>query len=186
MEELINNLTDFIGNFGFISGFLLVFLESMIPVLPLSVFIAVNILTYGSVAGLIVSYLGTIFGCITAYFLVKKFSDYFSKKYNKNKKVNEIKDRINKLSFTNLVILIAIPFTPAFAINIACGLTGYDIKKYLLALVIGKIPMVYFWAYIGTSLKDSLTDITVLARIIFMVLVAYLVSRVVNNFINSK
>ena len=64
--------------------------------------------------------------------------------------------------------------------------TGYDTKKYLLALFIGKIPMVYFWAYIGTSLKDSLKDITVLARIIFMVLIAYLVSKVVNNFINNK
>ena len=72
MGELINTLTNFVGQFGYVSGFLLVFLESIIPILPLSVFVAVNIFTYGSIAGFIVSYLGTLTGCICAYFLCRK------------------------------------------------------------------------------------------------------------------
>ena len=80
MGELINKLTEFIGQFGIFSGFLLVFLESMVPVLPLSVFVAVNIFTYGSLIGFLVSYFGTVVGCICAYFLCKKFNDYFEKK----------------------------------------------------------------------------------------------------------
>jgi len=185
MEELINKLTEFIGQFGVLSGFILVFLESMIPVLPLSVFVAVNIFTYGNVIGFIVSYLGTVTGCICAYLLCRKFNNHFEKKYKGNQKVRELKKKLRKTKLPTLVVILAIPFTPAFAFNIAAGLTNYDFKKYLVALFIGKLPMIYFWSFIGASLKESLTDWTILIKIIVMLVITYLVSKVVNKFIND-
>ena len=94
-----------------------------------------------------------------------------------------IKKYINKLSYSNLVILIALPFTPAFAVNIAAGLTDIDAKKFFSALMIGKLPMVYFWGFIGKSLLESITDPYTIAQVVFMVLIAYLVSKVANKFI---
>lgn len=185
MEELINTLTNFIGQFGYFSGFILVFLESMIPILPLSVFVAVNIFTYGSIAGFLISYFGTIVGCICAYFLSRKFNNYFEKKYKSNDKVKELKKKLRKIKLPLLVVVLAIPFTPAFAINIAAGLTNYDFKKYLVALLIGKLPMIYFWSFIGASLKESLSDWTILIKIAVMLIITYLVSMVINKFINS-
>ena len=185
MGELINTLTNFVGQFGYVSGFLLVFLESIIPILPLSVFVAVNIFTYGSIAGFIVSYLGTLTGCICAYFFCRKFTDYFEKKYKGNTKVRELKKKLRKTKLPILVVILAIPFTPAFAINIAAGLTKYDFKKYLIAIIIGKILMIYFWSFIGASLKESLTDYTILIKIVIMLVITYLVSMVVNKFINQ-
>ena len=185
MGELINNLTSFIGQFGYFSGFILVFLESMIPILPLSLFVAVNIFTYGSIAGFIVSYLGSVFGCVCAYFLCKKFNEYFEKKYKGNKKVRDLKKKLKKTRVPTLVVILAIPFTPAFAINIAAGLTNYDFKKFLTATLIGKIPMIYFWSFIGASLKESLTDWTILVKIVIMLIATYLISIVINKFINS-
>lgn len=186
MGELINKLTSFIGQFGVFSGFLLVFLESMVPILPLSVFVALNIFTYGNVIGFIVSYIGTVSGSICAYLLCKKFNNYFEKKYKGNQKVRNLKKKIRKIKLPILVLILAIPFTPAFAINIAAGLTGFDFKKYFVALVIGKLPMIYFWSFIGASLKESLTDVTILAKIGVMLVVTYLVSMVVNKFINNN
>ena len=185
MEELINRLTEFIGQFGVFSGFILVFLESMIPILPLSVFVAINVITYGNILGFIVSYIGTTLGSICAYFLCRKFNNYFEKKYKGNKKVKELKKKLRKTSLPTLVIIFAIPFTPAFAINIAAGLTNYDFKKFLVALLVGKLSMIYFWCFIGASLKESLTDPIILIKIAVMLIITYLVSRVVNKFINS-
>lgn len=185
MGELLNVMTSFIGQFGYFSGFLLVFLESMIPILPLSVFVAVNIFTYGNIAGYIVSYLGTVVGCICAYYLCRKFNDFFEKKYSKNNKVKELKQKLRKIKLPVLVVILSIPFTPAFAINIAAGLTKYDFRKYLIAILIGKLPMIYFWSFIGASLKESLTDYTILIKIIVMLIITYLVSLVINNFINN-
>lgn len=185
MGELINTLTSFIGQFGYFSGFLLVFLESIIPVLPLSAFVAVNIFTYGNIAGFIVSYLGTVVGCVTAYYLCRKFNDFFEKKYKGNEKVKEVKKKLKNINVPTLAVILAIPFTPAFAINIAAGLTNYDFKKFLIAIIIGKLPMIYFWSFIGASLKESLTDWTILIKIVAMLIISYLVSKVVNKLIND-
>lgn len=185
MGELINSMTGFIGQFGILSGFLLVFLESMIPILPLSVFVAVNIFTYGQLIGFIVSYLGTSAGCIVAYYLCRKFNDHFEKKYKGNKKVKEIKKKLKNIKLPTLVVILAIPFTPAFAINIAAGLTRYDFKKFLVAIIIGKIPMIYFWSFIGSSLKESLEDPIILVKIAVMLIATYLVSKVVNKLLND-
>jgi uncharacterized membrane protein YdjX (TVP38/TMEM64 family) len=186
MGELINSLTNFIGQFGVISGFLLVFLESMIPILPLSAFVAINILTYGNILGFIISYLGSTTGCIVAYYLCRKFNDHFENKYKKNKKVKEIKKRLKNIKLTTLVVILAIPFTPAFAINIAAGLTKYDFKKYVVAVIIGKIPMIYFWSFIGASLRESLGDPIILVKIAAMLIISYLASKVITKFLNEN
>ena len=49
--------------------------------------------------------------------------------------------------------------------------------------MIGKIPMVYFWGFIGKSLIESITDPYTLAQIAVMLILAYLASKVANKFI---
>lgn len=55
MEGIITNavdvITTFMSNFGFMSGVILIILESMLPILPLGVFVALNVITFGKVAG---------------------------------------------------------------------------------------------------------------------------------------
>ena len=46
--------------------------------------------------------------------------------------------------------------------------------------------MVYFWGYIGTSLLDSLTDINILFKIGFMLVIAYFVSKLVEKKLKIK
>ena len=45
--------------------------------------------------------------------------------------------------------------------------------------------MIYFWSFIGASLKESLSDWTILIKIAVMLIITYLVSMVINKFINS-
>ena len=80
--------------------------------------------------------------------------DNYIKKDDKQK-LNKLVKRINKINFNSLCLIIAIPFTPAFLVNIAAGLTNMNFKKYLYALLIGKIFLIIFWGFIGTSLINS-------------------------------
>lgn len=183
IEKFIDYVINIMGNFGFISGFLLIILESMIPVLPLAVFIALNIMTFGALFGFILSWIATITGCMISFFLSRKLKNKFENKYTNNENIKKIKKNINKISYSNLVIILALPFTPAFAINIAAGLTNIDYKKYFSALVIGKLPMVYFWGFIGKGLLESITDPYTIAQIITMMIIAYFASKVANRLI---
>ena len=189
MTNVINNIVDFLvgllSSLGIFSGFAIVFLESMIPIIPISVFVALNVITYGSILGFIISWLGKVCGCSFAFFLTRKLGNKFENKYKNNKKVVSFRKKVSKISFTNLVLLISIPFTPAFAINIASGLSKMKFKKFLFAIIIGKIPMLYFWGFIGKSLMESITDIDVIAKICFMLILAYLVSKLANKYIKE-
>lgn len=184
LQDIINSITSIMGSFGLFSGFLIIILESMIPILPLAVFIALNIITYGVVIGFVVSWLGTIIGCMLMFYMCRKFKDKFLKKYKNNQKITKFRKKIDNISYSNLVLILSIPFTPAFAINIGAGLSEIEPKKYFSALIIGKIPMVYFWGFIGKSFLESITDIYTIAQIVFMLALAFLVSKIANKFLN--
>ncbi|MBQ9024190.1 MAG: TVP38/TMEM64 family protein [Bacilli bacterium] len=187
MESLITNavdsITNLMSNFGVISGVLLIMIESILPILPLGVFIALNVITFGEVTGFIISWISTVIGCMLAFSICRKLKEKFDKKYRKDSKVKKFRKKIDKLSLSSLVLIIAVPFTPAFAINIGAGLSNIDPKRYLLALLIGKLPMVFFWGFIGKSFLESISDPYTMAQIIVMLILAYLVSKVINNFI---
>ena len=190
MEQFINDavefLTGILASFGIISGIFIVFLESIFPILPLGVFVSLNVITFGSVVGILISWLGTVLGSFFSYWLCTKLGKKFEKKYEKHPKVNEYRKKVDKLSIPSLAILIAIPFTTQFAINIAAGLSKMKKKKLLIDIIIWKLPMVYFWGFIGKSLLESITDISVLAQIAFMLLLAFLVSKLANRFIKEE
>lgn len=183
ITEIIEYLTNLMNSFGILSGFLLIILESIIPILPLSVFIAINVISFGSVFGFIVSWIATVMGCMISFFVCRKLKEKFDKRYRSDEKVNKFKRYLGKISYSNLVLLIAMPFTPAFAVNIGAGLSDIDYKKYFSALMIGKIPMVYFWGFIGKSFLESISDPYTIMQVVAMLILAYLASKVINKFI---
>ena len=188
---MIENISDFLETFLLSLGvfapilacFLIVF-ESILPVLPLCVFITINFYFFGKFVGFLLSWIFTCIGCYLSYVLVKKgvktiALDTAQKSGLLQKTIKIIKN----MDITNLILVIAIPFTPAFLINIAAAIANIDKKKFIISILIGKIFMVYFWGFIGKSLLESITDPYTIAQVVFMVLIAYLVSRLANKFI---
>ncbi len=193
MKELIDTFvthsTEILMGFGPIAGVVLIILESILPMLPLSVFITLNMVSFGSFFGFIISWLSTIIGCMLSFILFrhlfqKKLERFIKKK--DQQKLSNIMKIISHISFSNLVILIAIPFSPAFFINIAAGLSKIKTEKFFMAVIIGKIVMVYFWGYIGTTLLESLTDITILFKIAGLLALAFFISKFVENKLKVK
>ena len=181
--DLINNS----GILGPIIACFLIVLESIIPVLPLFVFIGIVFIAFGYPLGFLISYILTIVGCILAFFLVRKvFTKYFTNKIRKYKACDKIMLKIDKMKLSTLALIIAIPFTPAFLINICAALSKMDFRKYLSALLIGKVSLVFFWGFIATSLLDSLRNPKIIIVIIIMLLLAYIASRLVAKKLNIE
>ena len=126
IDSFIKSITSYLQVFGIPFGCFLIILESIIPVLPLGVFVAFNMMAFGNFIGFIMS-------------------------------------------------------SPAFLINIACGLANVDFKKFLVSLLIGKISIIYFWGFISKSLFESITDIKTLITISILLLISYLISKFVNK-----
>ena len=188
MQELINNvvlnLEEIIFSvppiIGLLLGMIIIILESMLPILPLAVFIAVNMILFGNFFGFILSWASTIIGCLIMFTLVRKYlSNQFRNHTKHSKQIKKIREKFEHIKFPTLVLITALPFTPAFLINIAAGLSKMSYKKFTANILIAKLSIVYFWGYIGTSFIESITDITVLIRLAFIMLGAYILSKIV-------
>ena len=161
-------------------GFGLIVLESIIPALPLALFIDLNMILFGNLSGFILSWIATICGCILSYSICRYgLSNKLYKYAQKHPKTKKMILKIKNMTFSKLVVILAIPFTPAFSINIGAGLAKMEFKKFLFALVISKLSIVYFWGFVGTTFIESLTDITVLIKLGFIIIAVFVLSKFV-------
>lgn len=184
VNSFVDFCTQFISDGGFLFGFTLVFLESFLPVLPLGVFVALNVNAFGGFFGIILSWTATCLGCFLSYLLFSFLSEKFLQKLLSPKTLEKVDKAIHKfqeISFSNLVLVVALPFTPAFLINIICGIVRMSRRKFLAAIIIGKIFMLIFWGYVSKSFIESMTDINTIIIISLMLIVAYVISKIVSK-----
>lgn len=189
MSELFNsfyifvmNTIDALGVYGPLLGCVFIILESIIPPLPLFVFITLNFVAYGKLVGFIISWICTCIGCLLSYFLVKKFlRNWVLKKIKNVDLLTKWMSYIENLSLSEVTVILAIPFTPAFMVNIAAGICNMDFKKFSVAILISKIFLVYFWGVVGTGLLESLHNPRSIITVIVMMVVAYLVSLIIKK-----
>lgn len=189
MSELFNsfyifvmNTIDALGVYGPLLGCVFIILESIIPPFPLFVFITLNFVAYGKLVGFIISWICTCIGCLLSYILVKKFlRNWVLKKIKNVDLLTKWMSYIENLSLSKVTVILAIPFTPAFMVNIAAGICNMDFKKFSVAILISKIFLVYFWGVVGTGLLESLHNPRSIITVIVMMVVAYLVSLIIKK-----
>lgn len=189
INNFINNFVLQLSSWGLIGGFFLIFLESIIPALPLGVFIGMNMLAFGNVTGFFLSYFSTIIGCMVSFSVFKYVVKDLVLRILNNKTIEKVEvymEKIKKLDFNCLVILIALPITPASLINMVAGLAKMDSKKYLLALLIGKLAIVYFWGYIGSNILKDIKNPQVILKMIILVLITYIISKIIEKIIKVE
>lgn len=192
MEELLTSIYEIIMEIinsssviGPLFACFLIFIESILPVLPLFVFITIIFISYGYVLGFIIAYILTTLGCYFSFYLCRKFlTNFFNKKVRKIKQFDNIMLKIENINFSNLVLLISLPFTPAFLINIASSLSNMEFKKFGIAILIGKIFIVFFWGFIGTTLIESLKNPKIIIIVIIMLVLSYFLSKFVTKKLN--
>lgn len=182
VDSFVQLMISYLQQFGIPFGIGLIILESIIPALPLGVFIAFNMMAFGGAIGFLISWIATSCGCLLSYlFFSKCFSKWVLKKASKQERLNKLIKKMKNIEFSKLVLIIALPFTPAFLINIACGITDMDLKKFMASILIGKLSIVYFWGFIGKSMLESITDIKTVVILCLLLLISYLLSKIVNK-----
>lgn len=190
MQDIVNNgiiaLKNVASYYPFFISMLfavsLIVLESIIPVLPLALFIAMNMVLFGNITGFFLSWIGTLLGCCLSFYLFRKcFRNWLEKYIQKKPKLQAMKQKIDSISYSNLVVIAALPFTPAFTINILAGISDLSMRKFVIAMGIAKLAIVYFWGYIGTTFLESITNPKTLITVLVLVFGTYLISKIIGK-----
>ena len=119
--EVLEKIVTFIQNSGIWGVFIscgMMTVESILPFLPLGVFITITMLVVGKFWGFIISWIFTVIGCTISYFLFKKgFGNKFEHLTENKELIKRYKKIFKDISLGKLVLIIAMPFTPAFVVN---------------------------------------------------------------------
>ena len=174
-------------SFGPIPGILLPLLEAFLPFLPLVVFVTANANAFGLWWGFLFSWIGATLGALIVFLLVRRYGETrFFRFLRKNRQVKRLTKWVDKHGFGPLFILLCFPFTPSALVNVVAGLSSISIAQYMLAVVTGKMVMIFTISFIGydiISLVRQPMRTVIVAAIIF---VLWFVGKRIEIHLNKK
>lgn len=186
----LENMMDLIQqyrSFGPIPGILLPLLEAFLPFLPLVVFVTANANAFGLWWGFLFSWIGATLGALIVFLLVRRYGETrFFRILRKNRQVKRLTKWVDKHGFGPLFILLCFPFTPSALVNVVAGLSSISIAQYMLAVVTGKMVMIFTISFIGydiISLVRQPIRTVIVAAIIF---VLWFVGKRIEIHLNKK
>ncbi|MCG2072917.1 TVP38/TMEM64 family protein [Staphylococcus epidermidis] len=178
---------DAFRQFGYISGFIMLYLRAIVPVLPLTLYVVLLIHAYGLFPGIIISWLGIVSGTFTVFLICKKFVNTIRmKKLKSRKSVQRLISFIDRQGLIPLFILLCFPFTPNTLINIIASLSHIKIKYYFLVLVISKLISITILGVMGKEIFTIFTNpLRALIMIVLLVVLWFISKKVEKYFMGS-
>lgn len=142
-------------SFGPIPGLVLPIIEAFLPFLPLFVFVTANASAFGLGWGFLFSWIGACTGALIVFSIVRKYGQKRFLAFLKNhKQVKRLVDWVDRHGFGPLFLLMCFPFTPSAVVNIVAGLSRISIYQYGVAVLAGKMVMIFSISYIGHDIPS--------------------------------
>jgi len=153
LENILEMLEEY-RSFGPIPGMLLPMLEAFLPILPLFIFVMANAAAFGLWLGFIYSWLGACTGALIVFFLVRKYGQKRLVNFiARHRKMMKLLEWVERHGFGPLFIMLCFPFTPSSAINVVAGLSRINTIQFILAVLCGKLVMVFTVSFIGHDIR---------------------------------
>ncbi|WLD94825.1 TVP38/TMEM64 family protein [Alkalihalobacillus sp. AL-G] len=167
---------------GPLPGILLPMLESILPILPLFLFVAGNAAAYGFFWGVLFSWIGTALGSIIVFHIVRKFGQQrFIRFIAKHHKTQSLLTWVERKGFGFLFLLYCFPFTPSSLINVVSGLSKVSPFTFILAVSLGKLVMVFFISYIGHDFFSIIHEPVKMIIIGSVIVVLWLLGKILER-----
>ncbi|KEZ47117.1 TVP38/TMEM64 family protein [Metabacillus indicus] len=186
IERMMEFFKDY-KSFGPLLGIGLPLLEAFLPFLPLVVFIVANANSYGLWFGFLYSWIGSCLGALILFFLVRKYGqERFFRFISRHQSVQKMMGWIERHGFGPLFILLCFPFTPSAAVNVVAGLSKVSIWQFCLAVMSGKLVMIFLVSFIGYDLRAIITqpERTLIAAVVIFLL--WLIGKQVEKRLNVR
>ncbi|MCC3682756.1 TVP38/TMEM64 family protein [Staphylococcus epidermidis] len=178
---------DAFRQFGYIPGFIMLYLRAIVPVLPLTLYVVLLIHAYGLFPGIIISWLGIVSGTFTVFLICKKFVNTIRmKKLKSRKSVQRLISFIDRQGLIPLFVLLCFPFTPNTLINIIASLSHIKIKYYFFVIVISKLISLTILGVMGKEIFTIFTNpLRALIMIELLVVLWFIGKKVEKHFMGS-
>jgi uncharacterized membrane protein YdjX (TVP38/TMEM64 family) len=185
--ENIMELIDKYRSFGPLPGIFLPMLEAFLPFLPLFVFVMANANAFGLWFGFLISWAGATAGALIVFSIVRKYGQKKILRFlKKNSQVKRLMAWVERHGFGPLFILLCFPFTPSAVVNIVAGLSKISVAQYMLAVMAGKMVMIFTISFVGYDLKSIITQPVRTAIVGIIIFILWYVGKRIEIKINKR
>lgn len=143
---------------GPIIGILLPIIEAFVPVLPLVLFVTINVTVFGLFWGYLFSWIGNCLGSFLLFMIIRKIGGRKIEGKLRKSKYSVALEKIRSKNFSVLFLLYCFPFTPSFLISGASALANMSTKEFLMALIPSKFIMLISLVAIGVNISSFFED----------------------------
>ncbi|HUS89503.1 MAG TPA: VTT domain-containing protein [Desulfosporosinus sp.] len=147
------DLQAFVTQWGLLSIFIdlaIIMILALFPVVPFVLMAGVNTLLYGWIGGFMLSLSGSLLGASLGFWLARTLGQAWAQP--KVTKLGKWGALLRGNSFSVVLLSRLIPVLPSAAVNYASGLSLMTFPSFLLATVLGKIPMIVWESWVGHDL----------------------------------
>lgn len=150
----VHSLQNFMKQFGEYAVLIFIFLQMIqviVPILPGGISTVVGMLMFGSLPGLVYSYIGLMIGDIIVYWLARYYGKPFAQLILSKKKYlsfEKMLDRPEKGIKKLMIVTLLIPFAPDDLSCLVAGLADLPFKEYMRILLLFKFWSVATYGYI--------------------------------------
>lgn len=185
--ENISELIDSYRAIGPIIGFLLPFIESFLPFLPLFAFVIANASAYGFIFGFLISWSGSVAGAYVVFLIIRKYGRArFMNFMTKHEKVQKLIHWVERNGFGPLFLLLCFPFTPSALVNLVAGLSNISKHYYLLTVMAGKFVMILTISYVGYDVRALFTQPVRTAIVAIVIILLYIIGKIIEKRLTKR
>ena len=184
--EQIEKFLEDLSSLGPLPGIIVPFIEAFLPFLPLIVIIMANVNIYGFILGLLFSWLGVTLGSLSVFLLCRKFGnrvrDYITKKFPVSEKMFSW---IERRGFSAVFIVMCFPFTPSIVVTLVAALSRIQVKTYIVAMILGKLIMIFAISIISFDFVDLLQSPIRLALSVLAIFVLWYGGKKIEKYFSK-
>ncbi len=159
-----------------------------VPLFPISCICVISGIVYNTLSSVIINSVGMVVIFSIRYAIGKKHSSFTNRLLKSYDSIWKILERDGK---GNPILLFSCRLIPMFPINSVSsiyGNIGYDFNKYLLFSLLGFLPKILSYSYIGRNVYDPLSDKFLIPIIILLLLsgIGLIITRQIINYAKNK
>ncbi len=172
---------------GPLPGIFLPMLEAFFPFLPLVLFVMANAAAFGLWLGFFYSWIGTCVGALLVFFIVRKLGQKRIFGFlSRHKKVKGLMNWVENHGFGPLFLMLCFPFTPSALVNIVAGLSRVSVAQFILAVLCGKLVMIFTVSFIGYDIRALIHQPIRTGILVLVILVLWYVGKRIEKRLTER
>lgn len=154
--ETLKSLVLSTGIWGPATIIFLLVVQAVIPPIPAFVIIIVSFWIYGSVLGMVYSFVGSQLGAIATFWIARRLGRPFVIRLIGEKQLNQVDYFFDRYGVYAIFLARIVPILSVDAITYAAGASSLSFRKFMVATSCGQIPALMIFALMGKQAESFL------------------------------